>query len=477
MRIINTLTELKYTEIPIETPHLYKDTIKKYLLIYKARDDHRLLLLSKNAKKVFLLCNGKNTIQEIYSKLKEDSCLEKEVLQIISSLCKEKVLRITDKLEKTIEPIRKKPFIQSFSVWLHTTNLCNLRCPYCYIDKNNKESMPIPVAEKIILNAIEQCQKYNISKLAVKFAGGEPLIVWKNILHIIDFIRQKCDSVKINPTFSILSNGILIRKNIAQYLANNRIPISISLDGIGEVNYSQRFYKNGKGSFREIEYGIKILKEIGWKPFILITITDKNFIGMRKLTSYLLKNELSFRYSFVRNCSQMSLKDIFLLSKQYVEILHQCFDDIEKWMLTRSWDFNVKFCDINLDRSVNRACGIGKNSVAVNYNGDIALCQMIFNTPVGNADNNNLIETVYNQKIIPDLQERTIDDYLICSQCIWKNICAGGCPVFTYKQFGRFNLPSPYCHAFQTLIPRVIRLKGIKLLREYEKMKGGETHE
>lgn len=474
---MDELTELKHTEIPIEYPHLYKDVIKEYLLIYKARDDHKFLLLNKNAKKVFLLCSGKNTIQEIYSKLKKDICSENEILQIISSLNKERVLRITNKLGKIIEPIRKKPFAYSFSIWLHATNSCNLRCPYCYIDKN-KGSMLIPVAEKTILNAVEQCQKYGISKLSVKFAGGEPLIVWKNILRIINFTWKKCNAAKINPIFSILSNGTLIRKDIARYLANNRIPINISLDGIDKVNDSQRFYINGKGSFREIERGIKILKKAEWKPFILITVTNKNFSGLRNLTNYLLKNELSFRYSFVRDCDQVSLKNLFLPSKQYVKIFHQCFDDIEKWMLTKNWDFNVKFCDINLDRSIGRACGIGKNSIAVNYNGEIALCQMIFNTPIGDVSNNGLIEAVYNQKVIPDLQRKTVDDYLGCSQCIWKNVCAGGCSVFTCKQFGKLNISSPYCYSFKQFIPRIIRLRGIKLIREYEKSQneGGDIY-
>lgn len=101
---------------------------------------------------------------------------------------------------------------------------------------------------------------------------------------------------------------------------------------------------------------------------------------------------------------------------------------------------------------------------------------MVFDTPIGHISKNGLIETIETQQIIPELREKSVDDYLGCNQCTWKNVCAGGCPVFTYKQFGTIKTSSPYCHAFQSLIPRVIRLRGIRLLRAYETQKGGENH-
>ena len=461
------------TKTPVETLYLYTDRIKDYLLIYKARTDHKFLLLNQRAQRIFLACNGQRTIREICSLFEKEGYKQTEIKAIISALGKERVLKISDEFEKSLPPSQPLKQQRALGIWLHITNACNLRCSYCYIDKD-KGSMTVSTAERTVLNAIKQCKKYQIRNLSIKFAGGEPLMVWKNILYIIDFTRKACNGSNIKPKFNILSNGTLMKEDIAAYLVTNRIPIAISLDGIHEVNDRQRFYLNGRGSFSEVERGVQILKDSGWKPFILITVTDRNVEELPDLTSYLLHQGLSFRYSFVRDYDQMPTQHLFHASIKYAEVLHRCFDEIEVWMLTKNWNFNVKFCDTNLDHSISRVCGTGKNSVAVDHNGLIALCQMVFDTPIGNINNNGLIETIKTQQVIPSLQEKGVDDYLGCNQCVWKNICAGGCPVFTYKQFGKFDVPSPYCHVFQALIPQVVRLRGIKLIREYEKMKGGE---
>lgn len=463
---METVLELCNTAKPSEALYLYKDRIKEYLLLYKARGDHKFLLLNQRAQKIFSACTGQRTVQEIYSFLRGSDYKETEIKATIEALLEENVLRVVGEPKQTITPTPSNSG-RTLGIWLHVTNSCNLRCSYCYIDKD-KGSMELHIAEKTILNAIDQCSKYGIPNFSVKFAGGEPLTVWKNILHIVDFTREHCQYAKITPSFNILSNGTLMRKDIAEYLKANQIPIAISLDGLRDVNDLQRFYINGRGSFGDVEQGIRILQEVGWSPFILITITEKNVSGLRELTSYLLRQGLGFRYSFVRDCDQMPMQDLFDASSRYAEVLHKCFDDIEEWMFTRNWNFNVKFCDTNLDRSISRACGTGKNSVAVDHNGSIALCQMVFDTPIGHIEKNGLLEAVETQQVIPELRQNTVDDYLGCNECTWKNVCAGGCPVFTYKQLGTIKTSSLYCSAFKSLIPRVVRLRGIKLLRAYE---------
>lgn len=155
-------------------------------------------------------------------------------------------------------------------------------------------------------------------------------------------------------------------------------------------------------------------------------------------------------------------------SEKFVEVLHKCFDDIEEWMRSKSFNFNVRLCDINLSRSITRACGIGNNSAAVDHNGNIALCQMVFNDKVGNVKTEGLIDAISSQRVMPELRSKNINDYDGCKCCIWKKVCAGGCPVFTFKQTSILNRPSPYCSTFKQLIPRLIKLEGIKLQRKIE---------
>lgn len=459
-------------EIPVEMPYLHKDKIRDYLLIYKARGDHKSLLLDQRAQAIFFACNGQRTISEVCALLVAQDYEEKEIFFSILALEKEQVLNVYNvERERSYHEIQKE---KSFGIWLHVTNACNLRCSYCYIDKD-RGNMALSVAERTITNVVAQCAKYGITKLAIKFAGGEPLMVWQNIVHVVNFTQKVCDSVEITPSFNIVTNGTLITKDIAKYLVENRISCAISLDGISEVNDKQRAYINGRGSFADVVRGFHILEAAGGKPFILVTITDNNIDGLQELTDYLLSQGLSFRYSLVRDCEQMSVQNLAQSSERYREVLHQCFDRIDAWMFKKNWDFNVKLCDIDIGRSISRACGTGNASAAIAHNGEIALCQMIFDTPIGNVDSDGLVESVRSQEIMPELRGRGIDDSTDCGKCIWKNVCAGGCPVFTIKQFGRLNVPSPYCQTFRSLIPRIVRLQGIKLLCEYTE-KGGKVH-
>ncbi len=98
MLISKEAETLKGIEIPEEILHLYKDRIKGYLLIYKARTDHQFLVLTQRAEKIFLACDGKQTIQDTCLILQAQGYKAEEVVQTILALGKEKVLKISDGL-------------------------------------------------------------------------------------------------------------------------------------------------------------------------------------------------------------------------------------------------------------------------------------------------------------------------------------------------------------------------------------------
>jgi uncharacterized protein len=52
-----------------------------------------------------------------------------------------------------------------------------------------------------------------------------------------------------------------------------------------------------------------------------------------------------------------------------------------------------------------------------------------------------------------------------CSCCDWKYWCAGGCPLVTYRIAGRYNAQSPYCRIYKAIIPRILRLEGLRLMK------------
>jgi hypothetical protein len=51
--------------------------------------------------------------------------------------------------------------------------------------------------------------------------------------------------------------------------------------------------------------------------------------------------------------------------------------------------------------------------------------------------------------------------------------CAGGCPLQTKATYGRLDKYSPYCEVYKAVIPRILTIKGLQMIRDYEK--GGEA--
>ena len=47
----------------------------------------------------------------------------------------------------------------------------------------------------------------------------------------------------------------------------------------------------------------------------------------------------------------------------------------------------------------------------------------------------------------------------------WRYWCAGGYPIQAYRAMGGYDVKSPNCNIDKALFPRVLRLKGLQLLK------------
>lgn len=64
------------------------------------------------------------------------------------------------------------------------------------------------------------------------------------------------------------------------------------------------------------------------------------------------------------------------------------------------------------------------------------------------------------------VQNLSVEEKEGCKTCLWKYWCAGGCPLSTFRATGRYDVKSPNCHIYKALYPEVVRLEGLRLLRD-----------
>src|SRR3989304_7859785 len=176
-----------------------------------------------------------------------------EVTQILNFLGRERVISGWETPEPS-GPVVSRHGQNQISFWVHTTDRCNLACSYCYVQKGIN-SVSLLVAESFSHQLLEHCQRFQIKKVNVKFAGGEPLMAMPTIERIISMLRNSLNPIGVSTSFGVITNGTLVSPEIARFLKENKFWVSVSLDGVGDFN-AARAYLDGSPSFKEVLKGI-----------------------------------------------------------------------------------------------------------------------------------------------------------------------------------------------------------------------------
>lgn len=150
------------------------------------------------------------------------------------------------------------------------TNGCNLRCVYCYANAGEEgplERMPWIVAQATIDTAARNA-KARGEPLSVTFhGGGEPTTHWDLLRRCVEYARERSPAARI----SMSSNGVWTasqRNFICQHFTN----VSLSLDGLAEVQNRQRPLAGGGGTADSVRDSLRAMDEAGLAYGIRMTV-------------------------------------------------------------------------------------------------------------------------------------------------------------------------------------------------------------
>jgi uncharacterized protein len=354
--------------------------------------------------------------------------------------------------------------VDTLTAWLHVTNACNLECPYCYVRKSGAR-MALADGLRAIDSLIDTTIRRGFRELKLKYAGGEAALHYRLIQQLHSHATTRAAESGIGLRAVVLSNGTVMPHAFADWLAETGVRLMISVDGVGADHDVQRPWKGsaglGTGAFAALERNLeqRILPR-GIRPDISITLTGRTAHTAHTAVGWAIEHDLPFSLNFYRESAQSAgYKALRLEERQIIDGMLAAYRVVEALLPERP------FLDGLLDRIQHEqhghACGVGQSYVVITHDGLVAQCQMALEEARPFAPGTDLIQLVATGSIahIP------VDDKEGCRECAWRYRCAGGCPIETLRATGRVDIQSPNCAIYTTLLPRTLRLEGLRILK------------
>jgi uncharacterized protein len=354
---------------------------------------------------------------------------------------------------------------ETLAAWLHLTHRCNLSCQYCYVTRNDQQ-MDVSTAQHAVDAVYRAALACGYTHVKLKYAGGEPVLNFDALQAAQRRAERLSTQTGIELESVILTNGTCFTDSQIDTLLAHNIRVMISLDGIGSYQDAQRPLASGNGSsFELVNSTLDRLLYRGISPHISITITRQSIKGLPGLVEFLLDRQLHFSFNFYREPDNSpEAMALALTPARTIEGLRQAFQAIEQRLPRHSLLSNLSDrADLRFPHL--RTCGIGRNYMAIDCNGNVAKCQMDLAYPITTIDADNPLEPVRSdtrriQNLVVDQKE--------CQECVWRYRCTGGCPRLTFQRTGRYDAKSPLCQVYQAILPEVVRLEALRLLKYEE---------
>jgi hopanoid biosynthesis associated radical SAM protein HpnH len=212
---------------------------------------------------------------------------------------------------RTAHPMIRKRF--PLVLMLEPLHACNLTCTGCGRIREYESTIREMLTLDQCLKAVDECEAPIVS-----ICGGEPMLY----PHLPALIREL---VARNKTIYLCTNGMFLRKKIADYTPNGKFFINVHLDGL-EKNHDIAVEK--PGVFKEAVEGIKAAKAAGFKVCTNTTIyRETDMIEIDELFTFLRQFGVdghlvapAFGYSAVNE------RDIFMTRDD----VHEKFREFQK---------------------------------------------------------------------------------------------------------------------------------------------------
>ncbi|MBI2877930.1 MAG: radical SAM protein [Candidatus Tectomicrobia bacterium] len=165
------------------------------------------------------------------------------------------------------------------------TSRCNLRCTYCYAHggEGPLRQMPAGLARMAIDMMVENARALEQERFSLAFhGGGEPTMHWEVLRAAVEHARGKDLPCEI----TMATNGLWSERQ-REFILRHFTGLSLSFDGIREVQDAQRPRADGRGSFKAVVETIRALDQAALPYGVRMTATPESFAQLPEGVAFL----------------------------------------------------------------------------------------------------------------------------------------------------------------------------------------------
>jgi uncharacterized protein len=382
-----------------------------------------------------------------------------EAREIQTSLQELEQAEVLQHGEETAEPPKVPELTFPLQrIVLHVTNQCNLACTYCYEYSADKitqtEGNPKYMDRQIAESAIDMLIRESAQrpKIHVTFFGGETLLNFHLLRSSVAYARKQSADAGKQVDFSLTTNATLLNEEVVDFLAENRIGVTVSIDGDRELNDRMRVFHDGRGSYEVMLPKIKMLLERHRTNSIGARVTLSSGVGhVRRIYEHLTKEVGFDAVGF--SPATANPQRLYHIGSQKMDSILGGFEELaweyrDHAVAGRQHGFsNASDTLKELHSGISKAypCGAGLGLLGVGTAGDINLCHRFVDSPVGKMGHINS-GGIDHQARQTFLETHHLGARYDCHTCWARPVCAGGCYHEAFIHYGNTSAANlHYC--------------------------------
>ncbi|MBI2892133.1 MAG: radical SAM protein [Deltaproteobacteria bacterium] len=319
------------------------------------------------------------------------------------------------------------------SLVLHVSHDCNLRCGYCYADHGRYGGEAGTMSPETAVAWVDQLfdRAGDRKVIHLTLFGGEPLLAMPTVRAAIDRARARARASGQELRLGLTTNGTLLTEDVARYLMENRVTVSVSLDGPADVNDRLRRFAEGGGTYQAV---LDAVRRTGIRAVARITLTRRSTDVAR-----IVRSLIEVGFVEVGAAPVATGKELDLGPAELAKVLdgyRALAEDLVEWAKRgKVFPFsNLKAVVSQIERGETRGmpCGAGIELVAGDMNGDLWAChrfvgdaRMRLGSMQGGVDPAARFEF---------LQEHHMRTRPACGGCWARFLCGGGCHHIAHVQ-------------------------------------------